>query len=274
MSINPTRINTGRNLPVATAVGLLFGGLLVGSLYFDRWLFVALMSVAGIMALTELVKILTLHGVKISLLHVQISTPILLAVSYYSGLEAVAIAFVIITIMGWIYRLRDGIENFVQDAAAISFVLFYVPLLLAFMVDLASADNGFQRVIAVALLTSANDTGGYFAGILAGRHPISKISPKKTWEGFAGSIVLAGLVGTFGSAALLDIPQWQGALVALAVVLTATAGDLIESAMKRDLGIKDMGTSVPGHGGMLDRIDSFLITAPIAWCAFVWILGV
>jgi phosphatidate cytidylyltransferase len=126
----------------------------------------------------------------------------------------------------------------------------------------------------VALLTSANDTGGYFAGILAGRHPISKISPKKTWEGFAGSIVLAGLVGTFGSAALLDIPQWQGALVALAVVLTATAGDLIESAMKRDLGIKDMGTSVPGHGGMLDRIDSFLITAPIAWCAFVWILGV
>jgi phosphatidate cytidylyltransferase len=274
MSINPTRINTGRNLPVATAVGLLFGGLLVGSLYFDRWLFVALMSVAGIMALTELVKILTLHGVKISLLHVQISTPILLAVSYYSDLEAVAITFVIITIMGWIYRLRDGIENFVQDAAAISFVLFYVPLLLAFMVDLASADNGFQRVMAVALLTSANDTGGYFAGILAGRHPISKISPKKTWEGFAGSIVLAGLVGTFGSAALLDIPQWQGALVALAVVLTATAGDLIESAMKRDLGIKDMGTSVPGHGGMLDRIDSFLITAPIAWCAFVWILGV
>ena len=265
MSINPTRINTGRNLPVATAVGLLLGGLLVGSLYFDRWLFVALISCTGILALTEIVKVLASHGVQISLIHLQISTPILIALGYYSGLEAVAIAFVIVTIMGWIYRLRVGSEGFVQDAAAITFVLFYVPVLLSFTADLANASNGFQRVMAVALLTSANDTGGYFAGILAGRHSISKISPKKTWEGFVGSIVLAGLVGTFGITALLDIPRWQGALIALAVVLTATVGDFIESAMKRDLGIKDMGTLLPGHGGLMDRIDGALPSSVATW---------
>lgn len=274
MSYSPTRINTGRNLPVATAVGLGLGALLIASLYFDRWFFVALISVAGVLAITELADTLAHKGIHTSRLHLQISTPILVALAYYSGLEAVAIAFVIIVILGLVYRLQNGTDGFVQDGAATTFMLFYVPMLLAFAADLASADNGFQRVLAIAVLTSANDTGGYFAGILTGRHPMSKISPKKTWEGFVGSVVLAGVVGTFGVTALLDIPRWQGLLVALAVVVTATVGDFIESAIKRDLGIKDMGSIIPGHGGMLDRIDSFLITAPIAWFAFVWILGV
>jgi phosphatidate cytidylyltransferase len=130
-------------------------------------------------------------------------------------------------------------------------------------------------VVAIILLTAGNDTGGYFAGILAGRHPmLASISPKKTWEGFAGSVALQSIVGITLIPLLLDVSWWQGWLFALAMTVTATLGDLMESAIKRDAGAKDSGDILPGHGGMLDRIDGLLVNAPMAWIWITIILGV
>jgi phosphatidate cytidylyltransferase len=151
----------------------------------------------------------------------------------------------------------------------------YTGYLLAFAADLASTENALGRVMTLVLLTSANDTGGYFAGIMFGRHPmVPTISPKKSWEGFAGSVVLAMIIGDFAVPHLVAIQPLQGALFGVLMACSATAGDLIESAIKRDAGIKDSGTSIPGHGGFLDRIDSQLLNAPVAWVALTMVFGV
>jgi len=115
-------------------------------------------------------------------------------------------------------------------------------------------------ILAVVL----SDTGGYAAGVLFGRHKLApRVSPAKSWEGLGGSLVMT-IVGTAVSVPLLlDGAWWQGALIGAAVVVTATLGDLGESLLKRDLGVKDMGSLLPEHGGVMDRLDSLLPTAPV-----------
>jgi len=116
------------------------------------------------------------------------------------------------------------------------------------------------------ILTACSDTGGYLAGILVGKHPlVPRISPKKTWEGLGGSIVVCLTAGAIMVPQLLDGQVWQGLLLGLAAVAAATLGDLTESMIKRDLEIKDMGHLLPGHGGIMDRIDSLLVMAPVVW---------
>ena len=116
------------------------------------------------------------------------------------------------------------------------------------------------------ILTISSDIGGYFAGITVGRHPMAPaISPKKTWEGFAGSVAACLVAGWLCVTLLLHGHWWQGLLTGAAVVLAATTGDLVESMIKRDLDIKDMGTLLPGHGGVLERLDSLLVAAPVVW---------
>jgi phosphatidate cytidylyltransferase len=135
-----------------------------------------------------------------------------------------------------------------------------------FLMLTLAADDGAKRVVVVILLTVANDIGGYASGVLFGKHPMAaQISPKKSWEGFAGSILLQGLVGALSFVFLLEAPWWQGLIAGLVLTVTATAGDFAESAIKRDLGVKDMGTFLPGHGGMMDRLDSLVPNAFTSW---------
>jgi len=137
-----------------------------------------------------------------------------------------------------------------------------------------AADNGPARVIVFILLTVGNDVGGYATGVLFGKHPIApKVSPKKSWEGLAGSLVLQALIGALAFTYLLDAPWWQGVIAGIVLTITATAGDFAESAMKRDLGVKDMGSFLPGHGGMMDRLDSLIPNAFASWALFLLFLG-
>src|SRR5699024_5606347 len=142
----------------------------------------------------------------------------------------------------------------------------YVALLASFAALLIDAPDGGRRIIVYALLTTMSDVGGYAVGVLLGKHPMApSISPKKSWEGFAGSLATSALAGAISVPLLLGGDWWAGALLGLPVALFATVGDLSESTLKRDLGIKDMGNLLPGHGGLMDRLDSLLITAPLCW---------
>jgi phosphatidate cytidylyltransferase len=129
-----------------------------------------------------------------------------------------------------------------------------------------AAPDGPRRVLAFLILPVCSDVGGYLVGVLAGRHPMAPvISPSKTWEGLAGSVTSCVVAGVLVLTLLLHGTWWQGIVLGLAAVAAATLGDLSESMIKRDLQIKDMGRLLPGHGGILDRIDSLLITAPVVW---------
>jgi len=137
-----------------------------------------------------------------------------------------------------------------------------------------AAENGSWRVVVFILLTVANDIGGYAFGVFFGKHPMAPhISPKKSWEGFAGSIILQSIVGILAFIFIFDAPWWQGLVAGLILTVTATGGDFVESAIKRDLGVKDMGSIVPGHGGMMDRLDSLVPNAFASWAVFTVFLG-
>jgi phosphatidate cytidylyltransferase len=188
--------------------------------------------------------------------------------AWNAGVAGLAVATAIAFPVLLIFRLRKGPQDFVKSATATTLALIYLPFLAGFLILLARPDDGLARVMTFVVLVGCNDTFGYLVGVLIGRHPlVPTISPKKSWEGLVGSVIFTCLGGALSFNYILDLQWWIGALVALMIVFTATSGDLIESAMKRDLSLKDMGTLLPGHGGMLDRLDSVLLSAPALYFA-------
>jgi phosphatidate cytidylyltransferase len=188
--------------------------------------------------------------------------------AWVGGVAGLAIATAIAIPLLLIRALLQGPEGFVAKATATTFCLLYLPFLAGFLILLARPSTGFQRVMTFMVLVGCNDTFGYIVGVLLGKHPlVPKISPKKTWEGLAGSLVFTMIGGALAFEYIMDMHWWIGLTVGLMIVFTATCGDLIESAMKRDLSLKDMGTLLPGHGGMLDRLDSVVLSAPAMWLA-------
>lgn len=138
--------------------------------------------------------------------------------------------------------------------------------LAGFAALMLAAPDGRQRIVVFILVTVFSDIGGYAVGVKFGKHPMApSLSPKKSWEGFAGSVLSCALVGAISLPLLLDGVWWAGAVLGVVAAAAATLGDLIESSIKRDLGIKDMSTILPGHGGLMDRLDSLVVVAPVAW---------
>lgn len=182
-----------------------------------------------------------------------------------SGLTvATAIAFPCLLAL----LLPRGTENFVRTASASTLALIYLPFLAGFLILLARPHNGLERVMTFVVLVGCNDTFAYLTGVLLGKHPLApKISPKKTIEGLVGSLIFTVIGGSLAFHYIMGSDWWLGAAAGVLTVFTATAGDLIESALKRDVAIKDMGTLLPGHGGVMDRLDSVLFAAPALWLA-------
>ncbi|HEX4791574.1 MAG TPA: phosphatidate cytidylyltransferase [Actinospica sp.] len=256
----------GRNLPAAIGVGLGLGGVIVASLLVVKVAFLAVVAAAAVLALRELGTALKERGIVLPFVPVAVGGLGILAAAYFSGEGAVAavLALTVVAILVW--RLVDGAEGFLRDVTAGVFAVAYVPFLAAFAALLTAQHQGAQRVLLFLILVVCNDTGGYASGVMFGRHPMApKISPKKSWEGLGGSIVLAGAAGAVAMDLMLHGKPWQGAVLGVAVVASATLGDLCESMIKRDLGIKDMGSLLPGHGGIMDRLDSLLPTAPVVY---------
>ncbi|MGH3358645.1 MAG: phosphatidate cytidylyltransferase, partial [Nocardioidaceae bacterium] len=206
------------------------------------------------------------NGTRVPIVPVAIGGVVILVGSYFGGVEAIGVATALTVIGTLIWRLAEGAEGFVRDMSAGIFVTTYVPVLGAFVLLMAREDDGPWRIVAFVGCTVASDTGGYIAGVIAGRHPMAPtISPKKSWEGFCGSLIAGMVAGALIIRYGLDGPWWVGIVLGVAVVIMATLGDLSESLVKRDLGIKDMGNLLPGHGGIMDRLDSLLAVAPICW---------
>jgi phosphatidate cytidylyltransferase len=186
--------------------------------------------------------------------------------SWPFGLSGLALAFSATVLGCLVWRMRGGAAHYLRDVSAGVFTAVYVPLFCSFVVMLTVTADGVGRVLTYMLCVVASDVGGYAVGVLAGRHPMAPtISPKKSWEGFAGSQVAGMVTGALCVWLLLGDSWWLGVLTGAVLVVSATLGDLVESLVKRDLGIKDMGSLLPGHGGLMDRLDSMLPTAVVAY---------
>jgi phosphatidate cytidylyltransferase len=264
----------GRNLPAAIASAVALAVVVLVSLFTLKWIFAVVVVVALVIAISELVAAFGQAGIRLARTPLYVAAVAVPAAAYIWGATAQLVVTGIAILAILIWRIRRGYEGYVRDVTASAFVVTYLPLMAGFLMLTLSADNGAQRVVVFILLTVSNDIGGYAAGVLFGKHPIApQISPKKSWEGFAGSVVLQGLVGALSFVFLLDAPWWQGLIAGLVMTVTATAGDFAESAIKRDLGVKDMGTFLPGHGGMMDRLDSLIPNAFTSWALFTLFLG-
>ncbi len=183
---------------------------------------------------------------------------------------AFTVGLTVVAILVW--RLTRPAPGYVADVCASLFLLVYPCLLIVSVLYLLAGPRGAVLMATFIVGVAATDTGGYLVGMVLGRHQFApKISPKKSWEGVAGSFVFAiGLVTPMVVFALGQ-PWWKGAVLAVVVAVSAIVGDLVESVIKRDLGIKDMGDLLPGHGGIMDRVDSYVLAAFPAWLAMTWL---
>jgi phosphatidate cytidylyltransferase len=258
----------GRKLLPSILVSLTLIALVWSTLAYARVVFAALIAIAVSLGIREIARAFAAAGTHISMRSLIVATFGLTYAAWSAGVGGLAVATAIALPVLLIFRLRKGPQDFVKSATATTLALIYLPFLAGFLVLLARPDDGLARVMTFVVLVGCNDTFGYLVGVLIGRHPlVPTISPKKSWEGLVGSIIFTALGGALSFYYILDLDWWIGALVALMIVFTATSGDLIESAMKRDLSLKDMGSLLPGHGGMLDRLDSVLLSAPALYLA-------
>jgi phosphatidate cytidylyltransferase len=270
----PSPGRAGRNLPAAIASGVVLAALVVVSLVWLPWLFGVLAAAALCLGVYELTKAFGTAGIRVARTPVYATTLVGMAVAYIWGTEAllITVGAGVVAVLMW--RIRRGTDGYLRDASASVFLLGYVSLMAGFAMLMLAAPDGPWRIIVFILLTIGNDIGGYATGVLFGRHPIApQVSPKKSWEGFGGSLVVQCLIGVGAFIWIFQAPWWQGLIMGAVLTVTATAGDFIESAIKRDLGVKDMGSLLPGHGGIMDRLDSLVINAFAAWALFALFLG-
>jgi phosphatidate cytidylyltransferase len=267
------RSRAGRNLPAAIGVGVALAALIVVTLYVWKPSFLAVVAAAVVIAVWELSNALKAERIRVPVVPVVVGALSITGAGYAGGSEPMLVALTLTVMATLLWRLPENPDGYVRDVTAGVFVTMYVPLLAGFAALMLRADDGADRVVVFIAVTVLSDIGGYVAGVLFGRHPMAPtISPKKSWEGFAGSALFTAVGGALLVTLLVDGLWWEGVVIGLAAMVAATLGDLCESMIKRDLGIKDMGSLLPGHGGMMDRLDSLLLAAPVTYLLLSWLV--
>ncbi|MET9516990.1 phosphatidate cytidylyltransferase [Streptomyces sp. NPDC002994] len=272
----PQKKRAGRDLRAAIGVGAGLGVVIVASLFIWKAAFVGVITVAVVVGLWELTSRLEERkGIKAPLVPLAVGGAAMIVAGYVRGAEGAWVAMALTALAVLVWRMTESPEGYLKDVTAGVFAAFYVPFLATFVAMMLAADDGAQRVLTFLLLTVVSDTGAYAVGWRFGKHKLApRISPGKTREGLGGAVAFAMAAGAVCMEFLVhDGTWWQGLVIGFVVAASATLGDLGESMIKRDLGIKDMGTLLPGHGGIMDRLDSLLPTAPVVWLLLVIFVG-
>jgi phosphatidate cytidylyltransferase len=261
----------GRNLPAAIAVGVLLGAMAIGILLFaPRW-WLLVLAVAMPIATHEVVRRLQEAGYDLPVVPLLIGGQAMIWLTWPYGPAGLLGAYGGTVVVCMVWRLvgqglREQPVNYLRDISATVLLATWVPFFASFTALLIFQDHGGARAFTVIATVVFADIGGYVAGVLFGKHLMAPaISPKKSWEGLGGSLLFGITAAVLSVAFLLDKPAWVGLPLGLMLVITGVLGDLVESQVKRDLGIKDMGTLLPGHGGIMDRIDAMLPSAVAGW---------
>ncbi|MER6549804.1 MULTISPECIES: phosphatidate cytidylyltransferase [Streptomyces] len=272
----PQKKRAGRDLRAAIGVGVGLGALVVGSLFVVKAVFVGVVVLAVVVGLWELTsRLKERKGINAPLVPLAVGGAAMVVAGYVRESEGAWVAMALTALAVLVWRMTEPPEGYLKDVTAGVFAVFYVPFLATFVAMMLTADDGAWRVLTFLLLTVVSDTGAYAVGWRFGTHKLApRISPGKTREGLFGAVGFAMVAGALCMEFLIDGGTWwQGLLIGLAVAASATLGDLGESMIKRDLGIKDMGTLLPGHGGIMDRLDSLLPSAPVVWLLLVLFVG-
>jgi phosphatidate cytidylyltransferase len=264
--VTTTKPRAGRNLPAAFAVGGGLAAVVLAALLLWRPAFLAVIVAAIAVAIWEMVRAVRVIGARPPLVPLLGGGTAMAVAAWFWGPEALSLGlfFTVLAVVTW--RLRGGPAGYHRDVSTATLIAVYVPFLGGFAALLASPDDGQWRVLTMLVVVVLTDTGGYVAGVFLGRHLMApSISPKKSWEGLAGSLLAAAAGGAACLVVFFDVDWWWGAVCGLLVAAAAVLGDLAESLLKRDLGVKDMSTLLPGHGGLMDRLDSVLFALPAAY---------
>ncbi|MEV6510871.1 phosphatidate cytidylyltransferase [Streptomyces sp. NPDC051642] len=272
----PQKKSAGRDLGAAIGVGVGLAVVIIASLFVVKAAFVGVIAVAVVVGLWELTsRLQERKGIKAPLVPLAVGGAAMVVAGYVRGPEGAWVAMALTALAVLVWRMTEPPEGYLKDVTAGVFAAFYVPFLATFVALMLTADDGAWRVLTFLLLTVVSDTGAYAIGWRFGTHKLApRISPGKTREGLFGAVSFAMVAGALCMQFLIDDGSWwQGLILGLAVAASATLGDLGESMIKRDLGIKDMGTLLPGHGGIMDRLDSLLPTAPVVWLLLVLFVG-
>ncbi|MFC6983385.1 phosphatidate cytidylyltransferase [Streptomyces cirratus] len=272
----PPKKRAGRDLRAAIGVGVGLGAVIFASLFIVKAVFVGVIVVAVVVGLWELTsRLQEKKGIKAPLVPLAVGGAAMVIAGYVRGAEGAWVAMALTALAVLVWRMTEPPEDYLKDVTAGVFAAFYVPFLATFVAMLLTADDGPQRVVTFLLLTVVSDTRGVRGGLaLRQDQARPRISPGKTREGLVGAVAFAMAAGALCMEFLIDDGVWwQGLVLGLAVAVSATLGDLGESMIKRDLGIKDMGTLLPGHGGIMDRLDSLLPTAPVVWLLLAAFVG-
>ncbi|MGA9748175.1 MAG: phosphatidate cytidylyltransferase [Nocardioides sp.] len=263
----------GRNLPAAVGSAIVLLAAIGASLVFWKPGFMVIVVAAVVVATWELGQAFGTRDIRLVREPIMVGGAVMVTAAYMFGAPAMGTATAVTILTAMLLRLRGGVAGYVRDITATAFTVFYVPFLGGFVALMLAEERGQLAIVTFILVTIASDIGGYAAGVTMGKHPMAPvISPKKSWEGFAGSAVFCVLAGWATVVLLLEGAWWVGVLVGLVAVVAATLGDLCESVIKRDLGIKDMSQIIPGHGGLMDRLDSLLATAAPTYLLLHWLV--
>ncbi|WP_327288476.1 phosphatidate cytidylyltransferase [Streptomyces sp. NBC_01198] len=272
----PAKKSAGRNLQAAIGVGVGLGVVVLAALFIVKAVFVGVVVVAVVIGVWELTsRLAERKGIHVPLIPLAVGGAAMVVAGYLRGADGAWVAMALTSLAILVWRMTEPAHDYLKDVTAGVFAAFYVPFLATFVTMMLAADDGPRRVLVFLLLTVVSDTGAYAVGWRFGRRKLApRISPGKTREGLLGAIAFAMVAGALLMQFFIDGGHWwQGLLLGLAAAVSATLGDLGESMIKRDLDIKDMGTLLPGHGGIMDRLDSLLPTAPVVWLLLVAFVG-
>ncbi|MDR1851741.1 MAG: phosphatidate cytidylyltransferase [Propionibacteriaceae bacterium] len=266
----------GRNLGAAIAVGVPLVVLVVLTLMFWNPGLIILLVLFTSLGVVEVHDALRRMGLNACVPPIIICNVLTIGGAYVAALfqnsthipwHVVLMGCLGLSVMlSLVWRMFYGTEDFAKDAAASLFIVAYVSLLASFIGLILAMDDGALKLTVVFLGVVASDTGGYALGATLGKHQLAPvISPKKTWEGVLGSFLLSAATMVVMCVFFTGWAWWYGFVIAAVCVVFGTAGDLVESMIKRDAGLKDMSSILPGHGGVMDRLDSILFAAPAGW---------